>query len=251
MEHIIREKLSGIEKEMNVRILYACESGSRAWGFASSDSDFDVRFVYAARRDDYLSIREQRDVIELPVNEVLDISGWDLRKTLRLFLKSNAPLYEWLQSPVCYRQHSEFTATMQQLMPDYFSNRAGCHHYLSMAANTFENDLQAGEVRVKKYFYALRPALAALWIVNNETLPPMEFRLLRTQVDDEQWQDAVDMLLALKIQSDEKTLVPSHPLLHRWLQSTLDYCKAKAVDLRPHQEGYEPLDNVFRKFIAT
>ncbi|RPE13117.1 nucleotidyltransferase domain-containing protein [Chitinophaga lutea] len=250
MENIIREKLSGIEKEMNVRILYACESGSRAWGFASSDSDFDVRFIYAAHRDDYLSIREQRDVIEVPVNEVLDISGWDLRKTLRLFLKSNAPLYEWLQSPVCYRQHDDFAAKILQLMPDYFSNRAGCHHYLSMAANTFENDLHGGEVRLKKYFYALRPALAALWIVNNETLPPMEFRLLRTQVDDEPWQDAVDALLALKIQSNEKTMVPSHPLLHQWLQSTLDYCRAKAMHLQPHREQYEPLDNMFRKFIA-
>src|ERR1044072_9601128 len=102
MQEIIQQQIRNIEKEHHVRILYACESGSRAWGFASPDSDYDVRFIYTRRADDYLSISERRDVIELPVNEVLDIGGWDIRKALQLFLKSNAPLYEWLQSPVVY-----------------------------------------------------------------------------------------------------------------------------------------------------
>ena len=250
MEQTIKEKLMQLQHDEDVQILYACESGSRAWGFASADSDFDVRFIYAARRDHYLSIRETRDVIELPVNEVLDISGWELRKALRLFLKTNAPLYEWLQSPICYLQQPGFLNELQLLMPGYFSSRAGCHHYLSMAENTFSNDLQGPEVRLKKYFYALRPALAARWIVDTETLPPMEFRLLRTQVDDQAWQDAVDQLLALKLQSNEKSMVVQQPILHTWITETLEYCKSKAQQLLPHREEIAPLDQIFRKYIA-
>ena len=110
MKDIIISKLAQIENDFKVKILYACESGSRAWGFASPDSDYDVRFIYVHNKSHYLSIDEHRDVIELPINEVLDINGWDLRKALRLFRKSNGPLYEWLQSPIIYQTASNFQA---------------------------------------------------------------------------------------------------------------------------------------------
>ena len=111
----IKARLRLIEAENNVTILYACESGSRAWGFASPDSDYDVRFIYARHKNDYLSIASRKDVIEDPVSEVLDISGWDVRKALQLFLKSNAPLYEWLQSPVTYQHNSLFALALFRL----------------------------------------------------------------------------------------------------------------------------------------
>ena len=166
MKEIIVSKLNAIEYKSNVRILYACESGSRAWGFASPDSDYDVRFIYVHPREHYLSVDEQRDVIELPINDLLDINGWELRKALRLFKKSNGPLYEWLQSPVVYDQNNEFIDDLKNLMPHYFSPRANMHHYLSMAKTVFESDLAGGEVRLKKYFYALRPILACRWIAD-------------------------------------------------------------------------------------
>src|SRR5688500_17692067 len=161
MKEIIFEKLKSIEHQFDVKILYACESGSRAWGFASPDSDYDVRFIYVHRMDYYLSIDEQRDVIELPINDVLDINGWELRKALRLFRKSNAPLFEWLQSPIVYETNPAFVEDMTRLMSGSFSARAAMHHYLSMAKGVFESDLSAEEVKLKKYFYALRPILAA------------------------------------------------------------------------------------------
>src|SRR5580658_2813966 len=114
MLETIKEKLLELEKNNHIRILYACESGSRAWGFPSPDSDFDVRFIYARTMDDYLNIHEIKDVIDLPVNEVLDIGGWDIRKALKLFLKSNGPLYEWLQSPIIYRGNSSFADELRQ-----------------------------------------------------------------------------------------------------------------------------------------
>ena len=133
MVDVIKERLDIIQRERNINILYACESGSRAWGFASPDSDYDVRFIYARKLNDYLAITNRADVMEYPISEVLDISGWELRKTLQLFLKSNAPLYEWLQSPVIYKNDALFADELIALIPAYFSLRAGCHHYHSMA----------------------------------------------------------------------------------------------------------------------
>src|ERR1700743_1056887 len=108
MFDVITEKLKELEHEQKLTILYACESGSRDWVFASPDSDFDVRFIYARHINNYLSITDPRDVVELPVNEVLDIGGWDIRKALKLFLKSNGPLYEWLQSPIVFNDKKHF-----------------------------------------------------------------------------------------------------------------------------------------------
>jgi predicted nucleotidyltransferase len=113
MKDIILQKLTELEQSENIKILYACESGSRAWGFASPDSDFDVRFIYARNVNHYLSIADMPDVVGLPVDEVLDIGGWDLKKALKLFLKSNGPLYEWLQSPIVYRQDNTFADEMR------------------------------------------------------------------------------------------------------------------------------------------
>src|SRR4051794_14574214 len=98
--------LLAVEHEKDVRVLYACESGSRAWGFASRDSDYDVPFLYVHERDWYLSVDDRRDVLEYPLRDELDVSGWELRKALRLLRKSNPPLLEWLNSPMVYRDDS-------------------------------------------------------------------------------------------------------------------------------------------------
>jgi predicted nucleotidyltransferase len=247
----IKGKLRRIEIENEINILYACESGSRAWGFASTDSDYDVRFIYVHKLNDYLSIRDRRDVIEVPVNEVLDIGGWDIRKALQLFFRSNPPLYEWLQSPVVYKSDSSFVRELSSLLPEYFSLRAGCHHYLSIAKNTFENDLQSEQVKLKKYFYALRSALAALWIVEKRTVPPMQFDRLRTLIKDEQWQTTVDHLLESKRVADEKTTITPVPLINKWIEKTLLEVKEKSIMLPVVKHNTELLDQVFRKHIQS
>ncbi|SHM53219.1 nucleotidyltransferase domain-containing protein [Chitinophaga sp. CF418] len=249
MNDIIIEKLLTIEKEKNVKILYACESGSRAWGFASPDSDYDVRFIYAQPADNYLSIEDRKDVIELPVNEVLDIGGWDIRKVLQLFLKSNPPLYEWLQSPIVYKEQGGFKDELLQLAGKYFSGRAGCHHYISMARNTFEYDLQGEQVRIKKYFYALRPVLAALWIIENKTVPPITFNELRVLINDKAWNEATDDLLERKKVSDEKTTITPVPLLQDWIEKTIADCKEQASLLPAVQYNTTELNILFRKYI--
>ncbi|NLR77697.1 nucleotidyltransferase domain-containing protein [Chitinophaga eiseniae] len=250
METNILQQIKALEEEHQVKILYACESGSRAWGFASTDSDYDVRFIYARHKDSYLSILEQRDVIELPVDEVLDVSGWDIRKGLQLFLKSNAPLYEWLQSPVVYQETTDFKETLTGLMEKYFSPRSGCHHYLSMATNVFTNELSGASVKLKKYFYVLRPMLACQWILAGKGVPPMEFSLLRTLITDAGIQAAIDHLLQLKAGADEQLMVPAMPELHQWIASILEECRYQAAELPVVKNDATELDGLFRKYIS-
>lgn len=251
MEATIIRELDKIERDHQVRILLAIESGSRAWGFASPDSDYDVRFIYARTQDSYLSIADRKDVIELPVNQELDISGWDLRKALQLFLKSNATLYEWLQSPIVYREYTNLARDLRMLMPGYYSFRAGCHHYLSMAKNAYEGDLQGDQIRLKKYFYALRPALASSWILQKQMVPPMEFGILRNLVKDAAWQTAVDQLLEQKSRTDEKGLIAPIALFQNWIGETIDNNLAAANAIAPTYRGTEELDELFRKYIPT
>ncbi|MDT3401388.1 nucleotidyltransferase domain-containing protein [Mucilaginibacter terrae] len=249
MKNTILQKLVELEQAENIKILYACESGSRAWGFASPDSDFDVRFIYTRHTNHYLSIADTTDVVGLPVNEVLDISGWDIKKTLKLFLKSNAPLYEWLQSPIVYQQNDAFAAELKGLMPSYFLARSAANHYLSMAYNTLRDDLQNEQVKLKRYFYALRPALACLWVVDNQTVPPMEFEPLRALIADMTVQQHIDDLLERKKDAVEKALIEPVLPLNNWLAETLEYCREKLTLLPSERKDTLELDAVFRKYL--
>lgn len=251
MTETILQKLFELEQSKNIKILFACESGSRAWGFASPDSDFDVRFIYARPAYDYLSIADGSDTVGLPVDKVLDISGWDIKKTLKLFLKSNGPLYEWLQSPIIYHQHLGFADELRGLMPKYFSLRSGANHYLSMAHNTLRDDLQREMVKMKRYFYALRPALACLWIIERRSVPPMEFEPLRTLITDSTVQYSIDELMKQKLVVDEKALIAPITLLNEWLATTLLWCKEQLPLLPAIKQETDELNEVFRKYILA
>jgi uncharacterized protein len=165
----IATELQQLERAHQIQILYACESGSRAWGFPSPDSDYDVRFIYLRPLEWYLSIDDRPDTIldprgyanDLPVNSLLDINGWDLRKALKLFKGSNSAIYEWIQSPIIYQSQQGLTDRLRDLAPSYYTCRAGIHHYLNMTIGCYRKHLQTDVVKLKKYFYALRPILAA------------------------------------------------------------------------------------------
>lgn len=178
MRDTIRQQLKQIEQEEQVRIIYACESGSRAWGFPSQDSDYDVRFLYVRPLEWYLSIEDKRDVIERPISDQLDINGWDLRKALKLFRKSNPPLLEWLQSPIQYDEQYNVAQHIRALSPLTFSPKSCMYHYLNMAKGNFRDYLQGEQVKIKKYFYVLRPLLACGWIERYDAMPPMAFEEL-------------------------------------------------------------------------
>lgn len=134
MEQKILQYIDQLEKEKDIKILLACETGSRAWGFPSPDSDFDIRIIYAHKKDWYLSLFEKKDSIErMFENNDLDITGWDLRKSLRLLRKSNAPLLERIQSPITYKSDAYFITEIKSLATSQYSRIATIHHYLCMA----------------------------------------------------------------------------------------------------------------------
>jgi predicted nucleotidyltransferase len=160
MVETIKSELENLELKYQVKILLAVESGSRAWGFASKDSDWDVRFIYIHKPDWYLSIDDKKDNIEEMLPGNLDFAGWELRKALKLFRKSNPPLLEWLRSPLKYQEQYDTAQSMRALAARYFNPKSCVYHYLSMAKGNFYNYLQQQTVRTKKYFYALRPIFA-------------------------------------------------------------------------------------------
>ena len=221
----ITQCLSDIEREHSVRVLYACESGSRAWGFESQDSDYDVRFIYARPRDWYLAIdvERKRDVIEVPISDDLDIAGWDIRKTLQLFYKSNPPLNEWLVSPIIYMQQGEFANRLRHLAPASYNPIAAHYHYLRMAGNNFRSYLKGDIVRRKKYLYVLRPLLALNWIEKGDGVVPIEFdKLVSETVADPNLLREIDELLDLKRAGMESDEGPRFKIIHSFIESEME-----------------------------
>ncbi|WP_374347222.1 nucleotidyltransferase domain-containing protein [Chitinimonas sp.] len=215
-------ELDAIEHRHQVRVLFACESGSRGWGFASPDSDYDVRFIYVHQPEWYLRVEAQRDVIEVPISDELDICGWELRKALQLMRRSNPTLFEWLDSPVVYREDAPLAARLRALAPDFFSERKGRWHYLAMAKNNFRGYLQGETVRLKKYLYVLRPLLAARWIDAGRGMPPMRFAdLADAMVDEPQLRAEIRQLLAIKMAAGEAELGARFEQIHAFIEGEL------------------------------
>lgn len=249
----ITDHLAAIERDHNVNVLYACESGSRAWGFESPDSDFDVRFIYVRPRDWYLAIdiERQRDVIELPINDVLDINGWDIRKALQLFRKSNPPLHEWLISPIVYRQRGTLADRLRELASVAYNPIAAHYHYLRMASNNFRSYLKGETVRRKKYLYVLRPLLAVSWIECDKGVVPIEFdRLVAGTVTDPDLLAEIAELLRIKRAGNEQDEGPRFPVIHAWIESEL----ARYGDASHQDSGsgadVATLNDIFRAVIA-
>ncbi|OMF86191.1 nucleotidyltransferase domain-containing protein [Paenibacillus sp. FSL R7-0273] len=249
----IRRQLRMIEAEEEVRILYACESGSRAWGFPSKDSDYDVRFLYIRRPEAYLSIFEPRDVIERPVSNLLDISGWDLKKALLLFRKSNPPLLEWLQSGIRYEENYTVAESIRALSPLGFSPKSCIYHYLNMARGNYRSYLQGSEVKIKKYFYVLRPLLACAWIEKYNEVPPLEFSVLVETLipGGTPLRRAVDQLLLRKMSGDELNVEPRLEVINNYLEQLIAHFEESA-SLFEAADGVpdEQLDVLFYSALA-
>ena len=216
----IQAELDRIEETQQIRILLAVESGSRAWRFASPDSDYDVRFLYVRRLDEYLRIAEPRDVIERPLDAVLDINGWDLRKALQLMMKSNAVLLEWLTSPVRYRGDPALCVRLLDLAREAAYLPAFAFHYDRVAQRAWTPG--EGEIRLKSYFYALRPALALRWMRDRRSAPPMDLPSLRQGAGlTDALNEAIDALLALKARLGEAATIARVPAVEAFLTEAL------------------------------
>ena len=246
----IDEKLNEIEAKEHVKILHAVESGSRAWGFASPDSDYDVRFVYVRERNDYLCLNEPRDVIEWQLDEVLDINGWDLKKALKQFAKGNATLFEWSGSPIVYRTTPEWSK-ITEVSKQYFSEKSAVYHYYGTANSTYHDYLTGEKVRYKKYFYALRPLLAAMYIEENHAAPPVLFDDLLKMNISQELRSAIDELLEIKKRTTEKEENPQLPVIQEFIETEVSRQKEIASELADdHNKDWAALDELFRDIIT-
>lgn len=215
-----RAALAAIEQSEGVRILLAVESGSRAWGFASRDSDYDIRFIFVRPLADYLRVSPPRDVIDRPIDDMLDLAGWDIRKALGLLVTSNAVVLEWLASPVVYRSNPAAVAVLAGLASRAAHLPALAYHYDRLARGAWTAD--TADIRLKAYCYAVRPVLALLWMRQRDTPPPMDVPALLAGVTiPAAVHAAINELLACKAVAVEAGTGARRPVLDRFLAEAL------------------------------
>lgn len=252
MEALIKNKITELEKEKGIKVLLACETGSRAWGFPSPDSDFDIRLIYVHSPEWYISVYDKKDTIEMMIEEGdLDISGWELKKTLGLLFKSNAALLERIQSPILYKAEPDFIVDMEKLAEKLYSPKAVMHHYLSMSSNFVEEIGDAYELKLKKLFYALRTAVACQWVLQKDIYPPIEFTKMLDELEiDRKIRDRAFELIELKMTKKEDYRHPREEDIIEFVRETIELSKAKFDKLGVSIKEKADLDSVLRKWVG-
>lgn len=246
---LIPKKLDELEQLEQVKILHAVESGSRAWGFASPDSDYDVRIVYVRKKEYYLRLEEKPDFINWELNDVYDINGWDLDKALRLFQKSNATLFEWANSPVVYRTTREWEEIYGK-MKGFFAKKAAMYHYYGTAKSNYLQYLGGERVNYKKYFYVIRPLLACRWIDEHAAPPPVFFDTLKQQMPDHEIKARIDELQEQKIKMKEGEMGSRQAEIHRFIEAELAFYEARIKALPDERNNdWAYINQVFLKQI--
>ncbi len=243
----IKEILREIEKTKHIKVLYACETGSRAWGFPSPDSDFDIRFIYMHDINWYLSLNRQKDTVDV-IDGDLDITGWDLRKSLTLLKKSNAPLIERFNSPIEYAAVPGFRESFKELVENYYSPIAVFFHHYAMANKFWEELKDAGEVKLKSLFYLIRSLLSCNWIINDNTVLPMHMEGLMLYTDGEM-RARLCRLIELKGTVGEKYLHRKDVALNKWIAGMFEIIDASKNNLAFNRTGSEPLNEFFLKML--
>ena len=244
----IQQEILTLEQANNIKIVYAVESGSRAWGFASTNSDWDVRFIYVHTLDWYLSVEEKKDNIECILPNDIDLAGWELRKALLLFKKSNPPLLEWLRSPVIYKETGATAAQLRTAAMEYFNPKSCLYHYFHMARRNYEAYFKENDVRLKKYFYILRPILACCWIERTGEMAPMEFDMLvNAEILDPQLKHEIQVLLAIKKSGEELNIAQRVPIIDEFIENRFGYFQQYLKDFQfKNEPGYDKLNTIFR-----
>jgi uncharacterized protein len=245
-------RLAEIEERHRVKILLAVESGSRAWGFPSADSNYDVRFIYVRSLSSYLSFKQPRDVIEQPIGgDLLDINGWDLRKAIALSLKSNATVAEWLTSPISYHREEDAARVLLRFLGKVFSPRHYAFHYFALARKQWK-DRAVGkpEVRDKHYCYIMRSMLALQWVIQSKCLPPMSVDALLNQASlEDEVAVAFAMVRGRKMSCSEQEPADRVPVLDRWIERTLQEAPERCESLPAGYARTGHADRAFMKIL--
>ena len=247
MKEKIVQYLKQLEAEKQIEILLACETGSRAWGFPSPDSDYDVRFIYKHQSDWYLSLCERKDTIErMFENNEFDLSGWDLRKSLKLLWKSNPSLFERIQSPIIYIANDDFLSGITALAATTYSKIATMHHYLSMSKRMYFEVKESKNVKLKKLFYALRTATACKWIEEKADIPPIVFQTMLEKLDiDNSLRNKILSLIELKSTKNENYVHHQEDDINTFIENCIAQATKISNSLPPAKGKIEALDTFF------
>lgn len=246
MKHI-QNILSQIEQKKRIKILFSCETGSRAWGFSSPDSDYDIRFVYMHELDWYLSLSQRKDTIEIMDGD-LDITGWDLRKCLTLLKKSNAPLIERFQSPIEYFSVPGFKNDFKKLVQSYYSPIAVFYHHHSLAKKFWEELKGKDQYKLKNVFYLVRSLLSCNWIMEDSTVLPMDiFGLMKYATNGQK--EKLNELIGLKATVGEKYLHQKDETLNAWITAWFEKAEAGKDKLQANRNGMTELNQFFLKML--
>ena len=244
MNQKILSKLNGIERLYNIKILYACESGSRSWGFNSSNSDYDVRFIYVHKLNWYLSVQDNRDVIE-EMDGDLDCSGWELRKSLKLLAKGNPPLLEWVNSPIVYLQDPKFTLEFNLLADSCFDSRSAIYHYLNMARRNYNQYIKdKAYVKLKKYLYVIRPLLSCMAIQEDKCMPPTAMNLSLGLLEPFAAYPEVLALVEAKKVGQELEQGPASTILNDFIEESLFFFELYVMDIKGTKVDYKALNSL-------
>jgi len=246
MKKEILQELKKIELKKDITILYAVESGSRSWGFHSLDSDWDVRFIYSHNIDWHLSLDNKKNSFDIILDNNIDLSGWELKKTLRLFRKSNPALLEWLTGPIIYIEKYSTVSRLRKLIPEYLNQKTLMYHYLHLALGYYKDYLRSDMVENKKYFYAFRCLFACSWLKENKTVPPVKFiDLMEHQLEDKGIKNIILQILEKKMSGEELGLEPKNIILNDYIQDKLnyyhDFLKNYEFELIPNTEKLETI----------
>jgi len=249
----IGRRLAKVKQGEGIQILLAIESGSRAWGFPSPDSDFDVRFIYCRPEPWYyaIDVEDKRDVLEYPITDGIDLNGWDLRKALRLLVRSNPTVVEWLQSPIEYLSHGRLRQAASELLGKVYAPASGIHHYRSMAKTNYRGYLKPDLVPLKKYFYVLRPLLAIRWIEQHNAAPPMEFQklLVGFRGRSDLLSDVSALLEKKKVAAEMDVAAPM-PRLNQYIESELSRLEGFSKESLANSDHMDAANALFRSLVS-
>lgn len=238
MKETILLKLKEIEEKEDVKIIYAVESGSRAWGFESDDSDYDVRFIYVRKIKDYLSMFPKKDTIHFELNNIYDINGWDLQKALKLLYQSNPTLYEWNHSPIIYKRTSEWES-IQPAFEYYFQIQKALHHYYHMSITTYQKPKT-----LKRYLYTLRTILSCLWVIEKGTPPPIQLEILVQEQLIHELKAYVLSLIEQKRTQKENDSFQESPELNNYIEKQFQFIKPYLIHEKTNLD-YHLLNEIF------
>ncbi|MEO0413922.1 MAG: nucleotidyltransferase domain-containing protein [Verrucomicrobiota bacterium] len=249
MKNLIRDRLTEIERAHSVRVLYACESGSRAWGFESADSDYDVRFIFVHERDGYLSLDEPKASFDYPIDsDLIDLSGWELRKSLQLFGQSNATLLEWLHSPLAYYEDASALKLWRHLATEAFSPKAVAGHYYGLCRKIWTGMVETGHYTAKKYLYAMRAACAKAFVTQGGGLVPVRFSELLERVPlSDEVVATVNRMVEEKFSGSESDVISSNVCLDRYIVGQMESWENDVRLLPSVKVESGKLDQFFRK----